>query len=557
MKNNLKVLLFVIVIILIVNILGNQFFSRFDLTKDKRFTLSQTSLNIISQIKEPLYIDIYLNGEFPAEFKRLRTETIQIIEEFQAYNANIKVQFIDPLNDEDADKTIAKSLFQKGMSPVNITVDDKGKQSQAMIFPWAVASYKEKNANIPLLKNLMGASTEQKVAGSIQHLEYVFADAFYKIINEKNKKIAIIKGNGELEDIFIAKFLLQVRESYHIGKYSLDATSLNPVKTLTELKKYDLAIIAKPTESFSDQEKQVLDQYIVGGGKTIWLIDQVNIEMDSLYNQSGSTLAIPRNLNLDDQFFKYGFRITPEIIKDDLGTPLKLTTGAEGSGSRLQEFNWKYAPNIFPDSNHPIVKNMGGLKFDFANPIDTLKNGIIKTILLKSSENSKRIGTPSIISLNSVAENDLPNNPVNKGGFPLAVLLEGQFHSVFENRILAFKDNNYKNYDKKSRMIVIADGDIIKNKLNKDFIPIELGYDPKSGNFYDNKDFLINCVNYLLDDNGLINIRSKEVDLPLLDKEKVFANYVKTKIIVLACPLILLTIFGFSFTLWRRKKYSK
>jgi len=556
MKSNLKKLVVSIIIILIVNVLGNLFFKRVDLTKDKRYTLSETSLNIVKQIKEPLYIDVYLNGEFPAEFKRLRSETVQIIEEFQAYNSNIKVQFVNPFEEEDTNKTVAKSLFKKGMSPINITVEDKGKQSQAMIFPWGVANYRGKEANIPLLKNLMGATTEQKVAGSVQHLEYVFADALNKITTEKSKKIAVIKGNGELEDIFLAKFLLQVRESYHIGKYDLSATDVDPIKTISELKKYDLAIIAKPTTAFSDKEKQVLDQYIIAGGKTIWLIDQVNIEMDSLYNESGSTLAFTRDLNLDDMFFKYGFRITPEIIKDNIGTPLKLATGQEGSGSRLQEFNWKFAPNIFPESSHPIVKNMGGLKFDFVNPIDTLKNKITKTILLKSSQNSRRIGTPSIISLSSVAEEGIPNDAAVFASMPVAVLLEGQFHSVFENRVLAFQDKSFKNYDKLGKMIVISDGDVIKNKVDKNGIPIELGYDPKSGNFYDNKDFMLNCVNYLLDDKGLINIRSKDVDLPLLDKEKVFENYSQTQIITIGLPLGLLVAFGFAFTFWRKRKFS-
>jgi gliding-associated putative ABC transporter substrate-binding component GldG len=556
-KSNLKKLVASVSIVLIVNVLGNLFFKRFDLTKDKRYTLSETSLNIVKQIKEPLYIDIYLNGEFPAEFKRLRSETVQIIEEFQAYNSNIKVQFVNPFEEEDTNKTVAKSLFKKGMSPINITVEDRGKQSQAMIFPWGVANYRGKEANIPLLKNLMGATTEQKVAGSVQHLEYVFADALNKITTEKNKKIAVIKGNGELDDVFLAKFLLQVRESYHIGKYNLSATDVDPITIISELKKYDLAIIAKPTTAFSDKEKQVLDQFIIAGGKTIWLIDQVNIEMDSLYNQSGSTLAFSRDLNLDDMFFKYGFRITPEIIKDNIGTPLKLATGQEGSGSRLQEFNWKFAPNIFSESNHPIVKNMGGLKFDFVNPIDTLKNKIAKTILLKSSQNSRRIGTPSIISLSSVAEEDIPNNAVVFASTPVAVLLEGQFHSVFENRVLAFQDKSFKNFDKLGKMIVISDGDVIKNKVDKNGIPIELGYDPKSGNFYDNKDFMLNCVNYLLDDNGLINIRSKDVDLPLLDKDKVFENYSQTQVITIGLPLVLLIAFGFAFTFWRKRKYSK
>ena len=556
MKKNLKNLLISLGFILILNILGNYYFHRFDLTKDKRYTLSKTSLNILKNIKEPLYITVYLDGEFPAEFKKLQTETRQITEEFQAYNSNIIVNFQNPIED-DANMTKVRSLFKKGLTPINITVDLKGKQSQSMVFPWAIANYQGKEVNIPLLKNLMGATTVQKVIGSIQHLEYSFVDAFNKITVKKQKKIAIIKGNGELRDIFLAKFLMQVRESYHIGPFTLDSVTSNPMASLKALKKYDLAIIAKPTEKFSDEEKQVLDQFIVGGGKTLWLIDQVNIEMDSLYNENGAALAFPNDLNLNDMFFKYGFRISPDIIKDELGTPIKLATGESGSATQFQNFNWKFSPNIFPVSTHPIVKNMGGLKFEFTNPIDTLKNGIKKTILLKSSKNSKKIGVPYEVNLNIVAEQTTPSDYLNKGSIPVSVLLEGQFHSVFENRVLAFQDKSFEPKGKNSKMIVVSDGDLIKNKLDKNYIAVELGYDPKSGNLYDNKEFLMNCVNYLLDDTGLINIRGKEVDLPLLDKEKVYENYTKTQVITIGIPILLLTIFGFLFTYLRKRKYSK
>jgi gliding-associated putative ABC transporter substrate-binding component GldG len=556
MKKNIKSLLISLGFILILNVLGNYFFHRFDLTKDRRYTLSETSLTILKNIKEPFYITIYLTGEFPSEFKKLQSETRQITEEFQAYNSNIIVNFENPIED-DANMTKVRGLFKKGLTPINITVDLKGKQSQSMVFPWAIASYQGKEVNIPLLKNLMGASTEQKVIGSVQHLEYSFADAFNKITVKKQRKIAIIKGNGELRDIFLAKFLMQVRESYHIGPFTLDSVASNPMASLQALKKYDLAIIAKPTEKFSDEEKQVLDQYIVNGGKTLWLIDQVNIEMDSLYNENGTALAFPNDLNLNDMFFKYGFRISPDLIKDELGTPIKLATGEPGSATQFQDFNWKFSPNIFPESNHPIVKSMGGLKFEFASPIDTLKNSIRKTILLKSSKNSKKIGAPYEVNLNIVAEQTSPNEYLNKGSIPVSILLEGQFHSVFENRVLSFQDSSFESKGKKSSMIVVSDGDLIRNKLDKDYIPVELGYDSKSGNLYDNKEFLMNCVNYLLDDIGLINIRGKEVDLPLLDKEKVYENYTKTQIITVGIPILLLIIFGFLFTFLRKRKYSR
>ena len=556
-KNNLKSVLIVLVLVVLANVIGNSFFHRFDLTKDNRYTLSPTSLTIVKQVQNPLSIKVYMQGDLPAEFKRLQQETKQLLEEFQAYNSNIVFEFVDPLENDDASMDNIKDLYRKGLTPINITVDDKGKQSQAMVFPWATAVYDNKEVNIPLLKNIMGATTTQKVIGSVQHLEYSIAEGLNKITKAKQKKIAVIKGNGELQDIMMAKFLLQVRESYHIGPFTLDSVAKNPIGSLEALEKYDLAVIAKPTETFTDAEKQVLDQFIINGGKTLWLIDQVTAEMDSLYNASGATLAYPRDLNLNDMFFKYGIRINPDLVKDEQGSPIKLATGEQGSATQFQEFNWKFAPQVYPNSVHPIVKNLGGIKFDFANPIDTLKNGIKKTILLESSQYSKKIGTPTEINLNSVAEETSPNDYLNKGKIPLSVLLEGSFRSMFENRVLPFEQKTFQTTGKENKMIVISDGDLIKNQLDKNFQPVELGYDQRSGNLYDNKDFLINCVNYLLDDTGLINIRSKDLDLPLLDKEKVYENYTRTQILTIGLPILILVLFGILFTFLRKRKYSK
>jgi gliding-associated putative ABC transporter substrate-binding component GldG len=556
-KNNLKLFLITIVIVIIINGIGSQFFHRFDLTENHRYTLSETSLTIIKKVQEPLYIKIYLQGELPAEFKRLQQETQQLLEEFQAYNKNIVFVFIDPLENPDSNMDNIKELYRKGLTPINITVDDKGKQSQAMVFPWAIAVYQNKEINIPLLKNRMGASTTEKVISSIQHLEYSISDALLKVTTAKQKKVAVIKGNGELPDVVLAKFLLQIRESYHIGPFTLDSVAKDPTGSLAALQQYDLAIIAKPTEIFSDAEKQVLDQFIINGGKTLWLVEQVNVEMDSLYNPSGSTFAFPRDLNLNDMFFKYGFRINPDIVKDEQGSPIKLATGEQGSATQYQEFNWKFAPLVYPQSNHPIVKNLGGIKFDFANPIDTLKNGIKKTILLQSSPYSKKIGAPVEVNLEIVAEETSPNHYIKTGNIILAVLLEGPFHSMFENRVLPFEQSVFKSVGTKNKMIVISDGDLIKNQLDKNFQPVELGYDQRSGNLYDNKDFLLNCVNYLLDDTGLINIRSKDLDLPLLDKEKVFKNYGKTQLITIGLPLLMVVMFGVLFAYFRKRKYSR
>lgn len=555
-KDNLKYLVVTIILLLIINGIGSHYFHRFDLTQDKRYTLSKTSLNIIKDIKEPLIIDVFLKGQFPSEFKKLQTETQQLLEEFKAYNSNITFQFVNPLENEDERDTIMQSFMDRGLTPVNVTVDDKGKQTQEVVFPWAIATYNGRSVKVPLLKNLMGASTAEKVVSSVQHLEYAFANALNTVSKSKEKKVAIIKGNGELHDLLIADFVKQVRENYFIGTFTLDSVSKKPNESLAYLKKYDLAIIAKPTEKFSDEEKLVLDQFIINGGKTLWLVDQVNIEMDSLYNESGSTLAYPLDLNLNDLFFKYGVRINPTLVKDLMAAPIALATGDQGSSTQYTQYPWFYYPLIYPTSKNPIVSNIDALKFQFANGIDTLKNGIKKTILLQSSPYSKTVGTPAEVNLNMVNERPEQSEFKNTGTIPLAVLMEGKFNSVYENRVVPFQEKTFLTQGKNNKMIVISDGDIIKNQLDKNYQPLELGYDKWTNKLYGNKEFMMNCVNYLLDDNGLINIRSKEVSLPLLDKEKVYHSYSVTQFITVGLPIVILGFFGLVFTIIRKRKYS-
>ena len=554
---NLKKLALTLVLLIVINLLGTQFFHRFDVTNDKRYTLSKTSLSIIKGVKEPLIIDVFLTGQFPGEFKKLQTETQQLLEEFKAYNSNIVFQFVDPLENESQQDSLIQAFQERGLTPINVTLDDKGKQTQEVVFPWAIATYQGRSVKVPLLKNMMGASTAEKVVSSVQHLEYAFANAFNTISNPKEKKIAIIKGNGELHELLIADFLKSIRENYFIGPFTLDSVAKNPQRTLKELNKYDLAIIAKPTEKFTDEEKMVLDQFIIHGGKTLWLVDQVNMEMDSLYSDSGTTLAFPNDLNLNDLFFKYGVRINPDLIKDIMATPIALATGERGSATQYTQFPWFYSPLIYPTIKHPIVSNLDGLKFEFASGIDTLKNGIKKTVLLQSSSYSKRIGAPVEVKLEMVQERPEQSEFKNTGNIPVSVLLEGSFHSVYENRVLPFEDKSFTSKGKNNKMIVISDGDVIRNQLDKNYQPLELGYDKWTNKLYANKEFMLNCVNYLLDENGLINIRTKVVNLPLLDKQKVYDNYSTAQMLTIGLPLLLLSVFGIVFTFLRRRKFGK
>lgn len=555
-KNSLKKLGFLFIGLFLLNFASYYIYKRFDVTQDKRYTLSETTKKIIDGVDSPLIIDVFLEGNFPADFKKLQTETRQLLEEFSAYNSNITFQFVNPVEKEEERVEVMKKFFAKGLKPINVTVDDKGKQTQEVVFPWALANYGDKGAKVQLLKNLMGASIENQVESSVQHLEYVFAEAINKISKEKQRKVAVIKGNGELQDIYIADVLKTVFENYNVGAITLDSVAKNPIKTLKDLNIFDLAIIAKPKEKFTEEEKQVLDQFIMKGGKTLWLVDGTNAEMENLYNETGSTLVGNNDLNLTDMFFKYGFRINPQLIKDERGTPLKLASGNQGSETQMENYNWMMAPYIYPSSNHPIVKNTDGVKFDFCSPIELLKSDVKKTILLESSKYSKIIGTPSVVSLEMIGEETSERDYINGGFIPVAALLEGSFTSMYNNRVLPFKDAKFLNKSIPTKMIVISDGDVIKNQLDKGE-PIELGYDKYTATYFGNKEFILNCVNYLLDDTGLINIRSKDVTLPLLDKQRVHDNYSQTQMLTVALPIVLLGIFGFLFTYLRKKKYNR
>ncbi|MFL0354568.1 gliding motility-associated ABC transporter substrate-binding protein GldG [Xanthomarina sp. GH4-25] len=549
-----KILIGVLIGLLALNAISSNYYGRFDLTSDKRYTISESALSIIDNANSPIQIDVFLEGDdFPSEFRRLQLETKQILEEFASHNKNIVFHFLDPIADEANRDTNIQQLSNRGLTPMQLSVEENGKSSQAVIFPWALASYNGVTVKIPLVKNKIGATQQELVNHSVQHLEYAFADGFSKLINPRNKKIAFLIGNGELKGRYIEDFLKTVSEYYNLAPFTLDSVASNPEKTLDQLKDFDLIVSAKPTEAFTENEKFVLDQFTMSGGKSLWLIDAVAMEKDSLYN-TGKSVAIGRDLNLTDFFFKYGIRINPVLVNDLYSAPITLAIG-EGSEARFQQFPWYYSPLVNPESHHPIVNNINLVKFDFANQIDTLKNAIKKTILLKSSILTKTDGTPREISLEMTTEEPDPKL-YNKPYQNLAVLLEGEFISVYNNRVKPFTLSKEINNSKPTKMIVVADGDVIKNELGKNG-PIELGFDRSSGQVYGNKEFLLNAVNYLLDDNGLINIRSKEIEVSFLDYKKAASEKTKWQLINILLPLVILGVFGFIFNFFRRKKYAK
>ena len=540
--------------LLILNSAVNGIHKRFDLTEDSRYTLSKASLEIIKDVDTPIIIDVFLDSEnFPSEFRRLQAETKQLLEEFEAENPNIIFNFFNPLEDEANRDIIIEQLTQRGLTPMQMSVQENGASTQAIIFPWALASYNNQTVTIPLIKNKIGTNQQELVSNSVQHLEYAFADGFRKLTNPKSKKIAILKGNQQLEDKYIADFVKKLGEYYLIAPFTLDSVAKQPQKTLKALNNFDLIISAKPTEAFTESEKLVLDQYTMHGGKSLWLIDAVAIEKDSLYNTLGENFAIQRDLNLTDFFFKYGIRINPVMVSSIYSAPITLAMG-EGSQSQFQNLRWPYSPFGSSSSNHPIVNNLDLVKFDFANQIDTLKNNIEKTILLETAPITRLEGTPRKISLDVVTQEQSPSE-FNSGKQTLAVLLEGEFPSAYINRIKPFKLGQNKDKSVATKIVIIADGDVIKNDVIKN-VPQELGFDRWTGKNYGNKEFLLNTVNYLLDDNGLINIRSKEIAVAFLNKQKITAEKTQWQLINIALPLVLLAIFGFSFNYFRKKKYS-
>ncbi|MEW4925411.1 gliding motility-associated ABC transporter substrate-binding protein GldG [Algibacter sp. 2305UL17-15] len=538
----------------LLNVISSFAFKRIDVTKDQRYTLSNSAKDIVALAESPIVIDVFLKGEdFPSEFRRLQQETRQLLEEFSNVNNNIVFEFINPLENEASRQQTIQVLTQRGLTPMQLSVQENGKSTQEVIFPWALASYNGQTVTIPLVKNKIGTTQQELVSNSVQHLEYAFTDGIKKLVTPKSKKIAVLKGNQQLEDKYIADFAKKLGEYYFIAPFTLDSVATSPQKTLKDLTQFDLIISAKPTEAFSEEEKFVLDQYTMQGGKSLWLLDAVAMEKDSLYNDTGKSYAVARDLNLTDFFFNYGVRINPVMVATPYSAPITLALG-DGSDSQFQHLNWPYSPLAISGHKHSITNNLNIVRFDFANQIDTLKNSIKKTILLESAPISKLEGTPREISLDVVTK---PTDPktFNKGKQTLAVLLEGEFTSAFSNRIKPFKTSEEKNKSIATKLIVIADGDVIKNDVVRN-TPQELGFDRWTGKQYGNKEFLLNAVNYLLDDNGLINIRSKEIEVAFLNQDKIAKDKTLWQVLNIGVPIALLALFGFVFNYLRKKKHT-
>lgn len=525
---------------------------RLDVTRDQRYTLSQAAVQSVENFDNTVFIDVFLEGDLPAEFRKLKNETEQILLEFESKNPEIRVNFIDP-KEENEEETL-KNLQAMGLTPARVTTEEGNKVSQELVFPWALVNYNQKTVKVSLLKNTIGSSLEQRITNSVQHLEYAFADAFTKVAITEKKKIAVLKGNGELPDIEIADFLNALKDYYHLAPFTLEKADEDPQGTLDQLNEYDLTLLAKPTKAFTNTEKLVLDQYLINGGKGVWLLDQVQMEMDSLYQNQGEAIAVPRDLNLDDMLFKYGVRINPALVSDLNFTAIVLAVGS-GNETQYSPAPWLYNPLVVSRNNHAINTNIEALRMQFCNPIDTLANGITKKVLLQSSPLSKPVGSPALISLEAVGT-EPDKATFNNGDLPLGVLLEGSFTSVYNNRVLPASINNFKAVGAPSGLIVISDGDLIRNDIQQG-MPMELGYDKWTNTFYGNKEFLLNCVNYLLEENGLINIRNKKVELAFLDTQKSYEEKTFWQFINIGVPAVLSLLAGLGFAWFRKRRYGR
>ena len=530
-----------LLLLLVINYIAQQWHSRIDLTQDKRYTLSETTRKTLSQIQQPLVIDVLLKGNIPTEFKKLQTEAIQLLEEYTAANDHLIVNFVNPLEDEPNADAAIQNLINNGLQPLQIAQTEAGKSSVEYIFPWAVISDGKRVEKVRLFIDKLGTTDQERVQNSVQRLEYNLTDALHKFTVKKQKKIAILRSNGTLEDVYLYDFLKTAREYYFIAPFTLDSVATNAEKTLKDLEKFDLLLVAKPTSPFSDEQKQVIDQYIMNGGRVLWLIDQVSVSLEDMYKTGGVTMAMPLDLNLTDMFFQYGFRLNYTLINDLYFSEIVVATG-DGSQSRYMNIPWVYNPMVLSSNNHLINSNLDAVRLQFANGIDTLKNGVKKTVLLSSSPFSKADSTPREINLR-IDPKAMNKELYKKGNIPLAVLLEGEFKSMYKDRVRPLELKENATLSRPTKMIVVSDGDIIKNDFDSQHkMPLELGFDRWTSKYYDNKAFLQNAMNYLLDDTEFLTLRNKKVQLAFLDKEKVAESARTWQIKVFLYPLLVLVI---------------
>lgn len=553
-----------IAILVLIGILSSYFFTRIDLTTDKRYSLSKPTKAMIANLDDEVYFKVYLDGELPAGFKRLQNSIKEMLDEFRAYGGeNIQYEFIDPTStpDERARERVLYNLYQKGLDPTNLQIKEKdGSTSQKLIFPGIMVSYQGRDVAVNILKNHVSASSEANLQTSIQSLEYDLTFAINQLLTPTAPIIGFVRGHNEIQPEEMEDM------SYTLGKFY----NLRQVDANTEILKtdsvgqliYRLIVIAQPKLEFNETEKFIIDQYIMHGGNVLWLLDNTTASMDSL-SSNREVLAIPINLNLDDQLFSYGIRLNNNLVQDMQCAVIPVNTALIGQPPKFAPAPWIFSPMIVPNPNHALTKNMDIIRIDFASSIDTvgMNSNIKKSILLATSNYGKIMPLPTRVDLSIVSESLTPER-FSHPNLIIGALLEGSFTSAYANRpqqVDGFNKKDFRTQSKPTRMVVISDGDIIRNQFRvkgEQREPLPLGYDRFTQQTYCNKEFLLNTINYLCGYDELMESRSKEFKLRMLDKPKALKQRVIWQTINLIIPIILIVSFGFIFNSIRKKRYQ-
>ena len=572
-KNQIIAFLVTVVIVVLVNVIGSYVFTRFDLTSEKRYTLSPTTKEILNGLDDYVYFKVYLEGDFPAGFKKLRRETKEMLDEFRAYTKYIDYEFINPSESADAAERndTYKQLYQSGLNPTDVVVKNSdGSSKQMVIWPGALVSYhNDTEIAIDLLENQLGQSSEDALNASMQNLEFRLIDAVKKVTRRTRPNIAFIEGHGELSEQDVYDIAQTLAQNYNVGRVEINGKidalihrTQDEEKEVKAFPSFDAIIIAKPTQPFDERDKFLIDQYIMHGGKVLWLVEPVLATMDSLQSQE-STIGLEQNLNLDDMLFKYGVRLNRDLLLDLTCASLPIRTGQVAGQPQLEFFRWFYFPLLQAASNHPMVRNMNAIKADFVSSMDatTSANGIDQIPLLKTSDYTKVSGAPVFITLAMLRQTP-DKRMFSSKGKNVAYLLKGSFPSLYANRIpQEIVDDQATDFMEESfptAMIVVADGDIIRNQIDiRTRKPLPLGFDQYTQNTYANKEFIENAISYLVDGEGLIDIRSRELKVRLLDMTKINQERTKWQVINTLLPIALIIALGFVMAFIRKKKYSK
>ncbi|MBI9061995.1 MAG: gliding motility-associated ABC transporter substrate-binding protein GldG [Marinilabiliaceae bacterium] len=557
--NSLFKLAIVLVVIVVVNWLAQQWFIRVDLTSEGRYTLSDTTKDFLSNLPEDVYVKVYLDGDLNVGFSKLSNATREMMEEFEVYgNDKLLFEFIDPAEGTIQEKKDRmKELKEYGLEPqlVDETAED-GRKIRSYVFPYALVYYNERVVGVNLLENLPGRGGAENLNISIESLEFKFADAFKRLITEEKPRIAFLEGHGELDELDVIEATDALSAYYQVdrGRIGNNPSILDP---------YKLVIVAKPSRSFSEKDKFILDQYLMNGGRLLFFVDAVNVTLDSL-RRAPQTMGLYADVNLQDQLFKYGVRINPVIVEDIQAGRIMMNVSPKGQ-PKLVPFPWLYSPLMATSPVHAITRNVNLVRGDFTSTIDTVGRDleVSREVLLRTSQLTKVNQTPVFINMMEV--NQQPDRKAfNHSFLPTAIAQEGYFPSVFQNRqVPAGIQMNGKQVKVKSqltRMVVVADGDIIKNEVRfKDSNPQvqQLGFDEGSKQVFGNKDFIVNAVNYLCDDEGWMALRGRNFTLRLLDREQLSSGTIFWKWLNVGAPVLLIIIGSVVFLWIRKRKYGK